>query len=185
MELLQPFRNLGGKTTKAETVTACGPFLPIILRSHYTVPKTNFTVLKTIISLKFKGFPTILKYINYHGRQINLSYSGWPLDNTKKIITHQNPINTSKFKALTKKKATTLLFFQSRQGGTWQGWRHLYPHPRPHQHPRPCPHPHQHPHYREEAMVRTTCTGSIWRVQHTPLILLSFFKYLVGMLTYW
>ena len=113
MELLQPFRNLGGKTTKAETVTACGPFLPIILRSHYTVPKTNFTVLKTIISLKFKGFPTILKYINYHGRQINLSYSGWPLHNTKKIITHQNPINTSKFKALTKKRQQ-LCYFSSR-----------------------------------------------------------------------
>ena len=112
MELLQPFRNLGGKTTKAETVTACGPFLPIILRSHYTVPKPNFTGLKTVISLKFNGFPTILKSINYNGRQINLSYSGWPLDNTNKIITYQNPSITSKFKALTKKRQQ-LCYFSS------------------------------------------------------------------------
>ena len=82
---------------------------------------------------------------------------GWSPDNSNKIVTYQNPINTSKFKALTKKEATTLLFFQSQQGGTWQGWQHQHPH----QHPRPRAHPHQHPHYRKEVMVRTTCTGSM------------------------
>ena len=62
---------------------------------------------------EIQGFPRIFnsKASNYCGRQISLLYSGWPPDNSNKIVTYQNPINTSKFKALDKKRGNNFVIF--------------------------------------------------------------------------
>ena len=52
MELLQSLNTSGIWVGKQQRLKLSLHVEPIILRSHYTVPKTNFTVLETIISVK-------------------------------------------------------------------------------------------------------------------------------------